>query len=234
VETAVVTLEPDGDGTAVGVGDARGRVLGDRAVSEFVYGAVHDRVLDHARDGGWLRLHLAVVEIAGRRVGIAGSTGAGKSTTVLALALRGATVHGDEVAFVKDGETIALPRPLHFKHGTMRLYPWLAERSIRLDYEPPVHVLDPATIDVGAARQTVARLDALVLLHGSVGADARREPASVADGLAVLLPDAAAFNPDHRGLARSLAGLLGVTRIVRVRPGTPDATAQLIESVASS
>jgi ribosomal protein S11 len=226
--------EEDGSQLSVTVGARSARVRDGRAATEYAYGAVHDRVLEHAREQGWLRLHLAVVEVAGRRVGLAGPSGAGKSTTVLALALRGGTVHGDEVAFVRDGSTIALPRPMHLKHGTMAMYPWLSERSTRLDYEPPVHVVDPAAIDAAAPVQTVAPLDAIFLLDGVRADRARCEPASVGDGLRVFSADAAAFNADHGEVARTLAELLDRTPVFRLHPGTPDDTARAIAAAVGA
>lgn len=232
-ETWAVRLEPQENSTVVHLGPTSVTVSGRRAVGEAIYGALHDRVLEFSRDEGWVRLHLALLEIDGRRVALAGNSGSGKTTTTLALAQRGALVHGDEVVFARDGATVALPRPLHLKVGTVPFVRDVSSALLRrLEYEPPVFVLDPARAGWAAESNTIAPIDLLVLLNGSFDDHPHHEPASIARAMDLIMPDAAAFNPDHSALVRQVVSVLGSVPIVEVTPGTPSATAELIESLA--
>lgn len=156
-------------------------------VVEAAYGAVHDRVLHWARRHGWIRIHAALVEVNGSLVAIAGPSGAGKTTLVTELALAGHDLHGDEAVFVRDGEVLALPRPLHLKTGGLGVPPALASvAGTVLDYVDPLVVIDPAAI-VGLLQARPAALasdapnaaaasDSAILTDGSNLAAAVRSP----------------------------------------------------------
>lgn len=231
----VVRVDPRASGTRVRIGSLDVEVANDREVGEAVYGAIHDRVVALARADGWMRLHMALIEIDGRRIGIAGPSGAGKSTTVIAAAREGAAVHGDEVVFVRDGLTVGLPRPLHIKPGTMRMFPELTTHAARLgDYTPPVFVLDPAVAGWGAERNSVGPLDILIILDADAGGSAEPQKATLADAMDALIRDAAAFNPDHGRLVRQLTGLLCATRVVRLRRHPPDRMVEMLGRLVRS
>lgn len=99
-DLVVVELGPDGDPTMVG---------------PMLYGWAARALMLHA---GTFNLHASLVRIGDEHVMIGGSSGAGKSTTVVALQQRnGAAVIIDDVVPVKiaDGRAIAhpFPRPVH-------------------------------------------------------------------------------------------------------------------------
>lgn len=227
-----VRIDAVGDATRVRAGSADAVVGTDRRVGELVYGAVHDRVVELARADGWIRLHMALIQMHGRRIGIAGGSGAGKSTTVIAAALRGADVHGDEVVFARDGYAIALPRPLHLKQGTMGLFPALHAHAQRLDYSPPVHVLDPAAMGWSPIANSIAPLDILVLLEPSASEGHGVVSPSMPDALVQLMPDAAAFDPDHSRVVAEVTGLLSSTRIVGMRRDRPERMSETLGCLA--
>lgn len=208
-------------GIHVEIGSAEAVVQTDRDLGARVYGAVHDRVAELARAHHWIRLHMALVELRGRRIGIAGPSGAGKSTCVIAAAQLGATIHGDEAVFIRGGRTVALPRPLHIRPGTLRLFPGLRADVRRLDYAPPVYVLDPAAVGWAPERISVGPLDVLVLLDAAdLGTAPQDTP--LAEAMTVLMQDAPAFNPDHGRLVREVASLLSSTRLVSVGRSSPE------------
>lgn len=196
-------------------------------LAEIVYGAVHDRVLSHARREGWFRLHMALVEIGRRRVGLVGHSGAGKSTTAVALSTRGAKIHGDDVVFTRDGLVLALPRPLHLRPGVgLRLAGDEARRAHRLSYDPPVFVLDPGPAGWAPVDNDPRRLDLLVVLgpsgHGAAGGDVWR-------ALVELIPDAGAFNPAHGALVEQVMALLAGTPVLVIPRADPARMARAIE-----
>ena len=67
--------------------------------AELLLGPVFSVVLSHR---GLTCLHAAVLQVHGRVVALAGSKGAGKSTTALALLRAGASVVSDDVAVLRD------------------------------------------------------------------------------------------------------------------------------------
>lgn len=226
-ETWRVHVERTDAGARVHVGDADTLARDAKHLGEVVYGAVHDRVLQHAREDGWFRLHMALVEVAGRRVALVGRSGSGKSTTTVALAVRGAKVYGDDVVFVRDGQTIALPRPLHLREGAAaRLAGTAWSRALPLDYAPPVFVLDPAGPGWAPVKNTVAPIDLIVVLDGP-------EPSSgtptLTRALVELLSGAGAFNPRHGDLVREVSSMLARTPVVVVPRRDPIEMARSIE-----
>jgi HPr Serine kinase C-terminal domain len=82
-------------------------------VAELLLGPVFSCVLAQR---GFTCLHAATVSIAGRVVAIVGSSGAGKSTTALALVQRGGTLIADDVAVFDDA-----PGPSAVRSGAPRL-----------------------------------------------------------------------------------------------------------------
>jgi hypothetical protein len=79
------------------------------------------------RRAGQFHVHAGVVVDAGRATLVLGPSGAGKTTTTLALARAGGALGGDDVGFValRDDGVVAvtpLPRPLHLGDATARLF----------------------------------------------------------------------------------------------------------------
>lgn len=74
---------------------------------------------------GCLALHGAGVAIEGRTVLLVGTSGAGKSSTCLSLALRGARYLGDEVVFARAVDLVLEPFPkaITLKRGSFQLVP---------------------------------------------------------------------------------------------------------------
>jgi hypothetical protein len=205
-------------------------------VAETGYAAVHDRVARWAREEGWMRLHAALVDVgrgAGRRrVAIAGPSGVGKTTTVLALAGPGATVLGDEAVLVRDGLSIALPRPLHAKHAGARIAGLRPSMVLaRLDYDDPIAVLDPAAVNrVPRVRHETAPIDLVVLLDR--GADPLAvQRVGAGEAVLALAPDAGPFTPDRGALVRAVVALADATPVVRLGMGTPAQTAEAIRGL---
>jgi hypothetical protein len=75
--------------------------------------------------GSCLALHGAGATISGKTVALVGTSGAGKSSTCLSLALRGARYLGDEVVFVREADLALEPFPkaITLKRGSFHLAP---------------------------------------------------------------------------------------------------------------
>jgi len=180
-----------------------------------------------------VRLHAALVDLDGRRIVIAGPSGVGKTTTVVLLAGPHATVLGDEAVLIRDGVAIALPRPLHAKHGGAGI-PGLRDEMVldRLDYDDPIAVLDPGVVNgVAVVRHESAPIDLIVLLDDTAEPGSVR-PVDTGEAIIALTPDAGPFTPDRAALVRTVIALAESTRIVRLGRGTPRETAASIRSLA--
>jgi hypothetical protein len=139
VETAGVRMLVDGTDEVVVDWDTEA----DRALLDaMLYGAAARMLLLH---GGTFTLHASLVAIGGRAVAIGGSSGAGKSTTTVALATRyGGRLLVDDVLPVDldpdTGAPMAQPfhRPVHLTddaHARLELAavegPWVGEGDDR-------------------------------------------------------------------------------------------------------
>jgi hypothetical protein len=107
-------------------GDALDRVLTRADVLHVVYCRVYRRVLERFVIAGWVALHAALATINGRRTIILGHKGAGKTTLAARLLFAGHAVEGDEMALVRNGLALALPRAFHLKPDIGRFVPEVA------------------------------------------------------------------------------------------------------------
>lgn len=136
---------------------------------------LHTRVFIHSFRQGPLPgiLHAASLRRGGRRVLIAGSKGAGKTSLALRLVRAGYEIEGDEHVVLRDGGVIARPRGCRVKEPTLMLLPEFAE-AIR---SAPAYVdvrgwklfnVAPATIG-GSWRIEKGGVDRLIVLHPNHG-----------------------------------------------------------------
>lgn len=243
VETSVADPE-SGRAASVGLDAPAVREFAgtELEIVEAAYGAIHDRVLHWARHHGWTRLHAALIDVNGGLVAVAGPSGAGKTTLATDLALAGHDLHGDEAIFVRGGDVIALPRPIHLKTGGLGIPPGLeAVPGAVLDYVDPLVVIDPATIaelvraadtvrstDTARSAGTVLpvrrprRLDHLIILGERRRGPWAATPASTAEMLATMIDDVAPFADDHAAALRELVLASSAARISVLSAGDGD------------
>jgi hypothetical protein len=107
-------------------GDALDRVPTRADVLHVVYYRVYRRLLERFVLAGWVALHAALATINGRRTIILGHKGVGKTTLAMRLLFAGHAVEGDEMALVRNGLALALPRAFHLKPDIGRLVPEIA------------------------------------------------------------------------------------------------------------
>lgn len=162
-------------------GDPLSRVRTRADVLHVVYNRVHRRVLERFVLSGWIALHAALATINGRRTLILGHKGTGKTTLAVRLLYAGHCVEGDEMALVRAGRVVALPRAFHLKADIARLVPELAGLIGRLPkaFAGPLEIsaFDPSghgfewTITDGP-------IDRLVWLTANHGGETVLEPRS--------------------------------------------------------
>lgn len=179
--------------------------------------------------------HAAAVGIGGAGSIFIGPKGAGKSTTALALAARGHALLSDEFAgyVPTTGELVPFLRPVGIKPGIRArrieeaLTPELHRRIerdgfARVSIETLVPVSAPATLPLRrviflAPFEDAPRLE-------------RIEPTR--HDVAMLQPILSSFlNASHRQRIFELVRMLASTRVYRLHPGLPDATADHLQEV---
>jgi hypothetical protein len=131
----------------------------------FAY-SLHDR----PRSG---IVHAALLRHRGRRVLLAGSRGAGKTTLVLQLIRAGYDFEGDEHVFVEPDGVIARPRASRVKEASLALLPELAEiilsTPVYVDVcGPKIFNVDPRTVG-GTWRIEKGEVDRVIVLHPNHG-----------------------------------------------------------------
>jgi hypothetical protein len=184
--------------------------------------------------------HAASVGVRGAGVLLFGGKGSGKTTLALTLAARGHQVLGDEIAAVRlaTAELVALRRAVSVRAGPLgagvaaalaraggapELFPDGTERR-----RVPIGRLFPAS-----ATGDTLPLRAALFLRG-IGATARAEPFRPGPEAARLLSPLGSTLWDVAPAARlvRLLALLGRVRCLFLDAGPPDATADVVESIA--
>lgn len=222
VATMHYQVEPDGDGFDIlEEGDRLARVAQPDEARDLVYVRAHRRAFELASLSGWVRIHGALVDVAGRRALLAGASGVGKTTLAVRMLLDGDAVQGDESVLVRGGNVVAVPRPLHVKPGTERLVPELAGILSGLPRVGGVALLDPGRRGFGW-RLREAPLDHVILL-GSTSAGPGCLSASQTETVSALVPEAFLLTETKASLLRELTAALARVRCHRLAVGDPAA-----------
>lgn len=146
--------------------DARLVVEGER-LGPFAIGLVGAAMLLALREVALYDLHAAaVVDRHHRGIIIAGDSGAGKTTTTLALLEAGADHVGDDRVLLRDGgarpEVLAWPREFHVGGATLAFFPRLAPFVGPPYGSGEKRVLDPDAAYPGRRRLSLPTVNALV------------------------------------------------------------------------
>jgi hypothetical protein len=185
------------------------------------------------RRAGLFHLHAAAVILpSGVPVLIAGGSGAGKTTTTLALVEAGADYLGDDTLFLSAPpgdaaavDVVAFPREFHIGPATLAAFPRLAPLAgspARSNKRP----LDPRLAFPGRSRASLLLRSGAVALFPSISAApvTTAVPLARADAFGHLLASSAALVIDGVvGRAENLAllaALLGAVRCYEIRLGS--------------
>ena len=229
VLTVELSVRRDGEGFVLADrGDELARPVDGAALGDEVHARVHRRAFEFASLQGWVRVHGVLATVAGRRVLVAGPSGAGKTTLALGLLARGETVDGDESVLVRDGHARAVPRRFHVKAGSTAVVPaaeaWLAGAPTVGSSE--LRALDPRR--AGSAWELrAAPLDDVVLLERSDGSS-EIEEATTPLLLDRLRAEVFRTVESRRVVVRQLATTLAAARLHRLRAGPDGAAPDLL------
>jgi energy-coupling factor transporter ATP-binding protein EcfA2 len=158
-------------------------------------------------------VHAALLRRQGRRVLLAGSRGAGKTTLTLRLARAGYEVEGDEHVFIDPDGVIARPRACRVKQGALALLPDLASLieaapRYRDAQGRVIYNVEPVALG-GAWRIEKGAVDCIVILAPNHGGHSsiRRIPAMMA--AQALLSEIGMRNADRGASIAAVAALVG-------------------------
>jgi hypothetical protein len=166
--------------------------------AEWILSALHRRFFEEtvSAEAGACLVHCATIVHPRRptaRILVVGEAGAGKTTLTLKLLDAGYAVEGDEHFIVWASQTIARPRTLRVKGGSLALVPRLAEAiaaSPRVDFwdGAPLYAVDPAIAGRPwrIAAGTVADILFLEPNHGGLS---RIKPITAHEGLRRLVAE---------------------------------------------
>lgn len=159
-----------------------------RSIIDFLHARLFSYALQERPRSGIV--HAALLRRRGRRVLIAGSRAAGKTTLTLRLSREGYEMEGDEHVFIDEDGVIARPRAYRVKHTALKLLPDLAEIILAApSYETVqgsrIFNVDPVTIG-GHWRIECGNVDCVIVLrpnHGGYSSIRPMPPMMVAQAL---------------------------------------------------
>lgn len=168
----VITIEPfRGWYRIIEPGRPVKEVLDTRSVVDLLHGRVFFHSLEGPARSGFV--HAALLRRGPRRVLIAGSKGAGKTSLALRLLGAGYDVEGDEHVFLKDGGVIARPRGCRVKGPSVALLPEFADAilaaPVYLDVRgSQIFNVSPAALG-GSWRIQHGKVDCVIVLQPNHG-----------------------------------------------------------------
>jgi hypothetical protein len=146
-------------------------VLGARPVMHYLHAHLFACAVDERRSSGLL--HAACLHRGGRRVLLAGTKGAGKTTLTFRLLAAGFEVEGDEHVFLDDSGVVARPRACRVKEAALPHLGTLAGAVARSPSCPDdaggrIFSVDPRALGTSWRIET-GWVDRVVVLHPNHG-----------------------------------------------------------------
>jgi hypothetical protein len=196
------------------------------------------------RHHGLFHLHAAALEEeGGRRVLVAGTSGAGKTTLALALAAAGLAPLADDAVLLTrrrgPPRVVGFPRPFHLGERTAAAFPELA------DHLGPPAATGKRALDTRAAlgvhaRGEMALPDVLLLPEIAPAARTTVEPVSTAEAFcalvecgALVVADGMPAVPEQLALLRALADAASAARVRLGEDVLRDPAACALETLAA-
>jgi hypothetical protein len=202
-------------------GDAVADVATIDDARDAIYVRAHRRAFELASLAGWVRLHGALVDVGEARVLLTGASGSGKSTLTARMLIDGDRVQGDESVLVRDGEVVAVPRPLHLEPATAALVPEIAALLSRAPRVSGIAILDPGRHGFRWQLRE-APLDHAIVLDRNPGPPGC-VPIPQTEMMAALVPEAFRVTETKSALLRQLTAAVSGARCHRLAMSDPAA-----------
>jgi hypothetical protein len=175
-----------------------------------------------------LLLHAAVVSREGRALVAMADSGGGKTTLSLALADRGWSYHGDDLAAIDPHSLQVTPLPTPAGIRDVTRWKELSGRwGGAAPWPPAESFLVPATGYVAAGREPLTA-GALAFIEHAPEAASAAEPVAPAEAIVLCTGHGAKRTPES---VAALAALCRSTPAVRLRYGSTDAALALVEEL---
>ncbi len=222
----------DGRGYAIAEeGDAFALLGTPELAAQAITRRSRRRALELAALKGWVRLHGALVDVAGQRILLVGPPGSGKTVLVLRLALSGGVAHGDESVLLRAGMALALPLPLLLEEPVGPALSQLEQLAAALPRIGGRYALDPAR-DLGIEwRLSVAPLEHIVVLDPRPGRPGCR-PCTRAEALTELAERLDVGALPRTSPLQALAAAVGGAACHRLRAGEIEAMEDALVALA--
>lgn len=215
-------------------GDPLDRVQTSADVIHVIYGRTHRRTLERFVLSGWVVLHGAVATIGDRRTLILGDKGAGKTTLATSLLYAGHQVEGDEMALVRDGQVLTLPRTFHLKPGIDRNVPQLSGQVEDLPAmyagQDRISALDPSELGFDW-KISIGTIDRVVWIKPNHGGETRLEPTPVFTTIQHLLEASLGWGENREVLVAAVTKL-AATGGFQLTLGDPENAINHLEEIA--
>ena len=185
------------------------------------------------RMGEWTRLHAGCVVVGGARILVSGDKGAGKTTTLLKLLLRGRDVLCDENILLRGGEALPVPRKFHLRDGTISLMRELAPiaatlRKYHVHQLAPFHFFDPS--DLGRPwKLSRAPVDAVLFIEAARGERSTITPLAKTELVLRLLLQAPDLDDRASRQIREIATFVAGARPLLLHLGDLDEAVEQLE-----
>jgi hypothetical protein len=190
-------------------------VLGARAVLDYLHAhlfrcSIADR--SHAA-----LLHVASLRRNGRRLLLAGTKSAGKTTFALALTRAGFEIEGDEHVFIDRDGVVARPRACRVKESALAVLAGVAGDLAKVVAAAPSYTdelygtifnVDPRTVG-STWRIESGQVDLVIALHPNHGGYSSIRPLPPTALVQVLLPEIGLREAGHGPSVAAVAALAG-------------------------
>lgn len=181
----------------------------------------------------WTRLHAGCAVVGGVRILVSGDKGAGKTTTLLKLLLRGHEVLCDENVLLCGGEALPVPRKFHLRDGTIALMREFAPvaatlRRYRVHDLEPFHFFDPSDLG-GPWKLSRAPADVVLFVEPARGGRSAITPLAKTDLVLRLLLQAPDLDERASRQIREISAFVAGARPLLLRLGELDEAAELLE-----
>lgn len=180
-------------------------------------------------------VHAALLRRGGKRVLIAGSRGAGKTTLTLRLARAGYDVEGDEHVFIDPDGVTARPRACRVKQTSLALLPDLAAAIEAAPHYRDVqgrviYNVDPAMV-CGRWQIEKGAVDCIVILAPNHGGHSSIRPIPAMMAAQALISEIGMRNADRGASIAAVAALVGRASTFDLSLGDHDGAIACIDRV---
>jgi hypothetical protein len=232
LQDVAIAIEPAGGGYRIFENDVLiGEVESAKSVVEFLHIHLFQQALDDRPDAALI--HAACLRRGDKRLLIAGTKGAGKTTLALRMTMAGYRIEGDEQVYIDRAGVIARPRGCRVKATSLPYLPEMAEviaasPSYSLEGYGTIFNVDPRTIG-SSWRIEHGPVDLVVLLEPNHGGTSSIESIPAMAAMQLLMPEVGMRGIGRAASIAAIAALAGQVPAYRLLIGEHAGALRCIE-----